>query len=109
MSCYLLIVAYADAARRRISEEQETRRAALTDAIVHLGGRVNAAWVVPRKGDLAVLLEMPDCESVGALVTSLIAGGTVKDIKIAPQLKQEFKAHVVAGKRAHLLAYCAES
>lgn len=109
MSCYLLIVAYPDAGRRRMREEQESRRAALTDAIAHLGGRVNAAWVVPRKGDLAVLLEMPDCESVGALVTSLIAGGTVKDIKIAPQLEPEFKALFVAGKKTHLSACCAES
>lgn len=52
--------------------------------------------------DAVLILDMPDCESFGALVTTLIAGGTVKSIRITPQ--QEMKEWYVDSQATGLVS-----
>ncbi|MGH8751034.1 MAG: hypothetical protein ACREUV_04945 [Burkholderiales bacterium] len=83
MRRYRLAMNYTQKARKVLSKEPD-RPHMLFPMVERLGGRVERVqWA---SGKLVCTLDMPDCESFGALVTTLIASGVMKDIKITPQI-----------------------
>jgi uncharacterized protein with GYD domain len=83
---------------RKVLIKEPNRSGALFSVVEQLGGKIEHVQRGHGEFDAVLILDMPDCESFGALVTTLVAGGAVKSLRVTP--KQKIKEWYVESQAA---------
>ena len=82
-------LAYSDDALAELVKHPQDRGAVITELFDRLGGRVEAFYHSIGEYDLITISELPDNESIAAIMIAIRSTGITNDLKVPPLLTRE--------------------